>query len=135
VSIAGLLKFTIEAKDSNSKARAGNFETAHGKVETPIFVPVGTQGTVKAVNQSYLEQDIKAQIVLSNTYHLYLRPGAEILERAGGLHKFMNWEKPILTDSGGYQVLAYPICENLNQMELNSVLTSMAQSISSLRRK
>jgi queuine tRNA-ribosyltransferase len=106
VSRLGLLNFTIEAKDSNSKARAGYFETDHGKVETPIFMPVGTQGTVKAVNQNYLEQDIKAQIVLSNAYHLYLRPGTEILENAGGLHKFMNWEKPILTDSGGYQVFS-----------------------------
>ncbi len=106
MSIAGLLKFTSEAKDSNSKARAGNFETAHGKVETPMFMPVATQGTVKAVNQNYLERDIKAQIVLSNTYHLYLRPGTEILENAGSLHKFMNWEKPILTDSGGYQVFS-----------------------------
>ncbi len=106
MSIPGLLNFTIEAKNNKSKARAGYFETNHGKVETPMFMPVGTQGTVKAVNQSYLEQDIKAQIVLSNTYHLYLRPGAEILERAGGLHKFMNWEKPILTDSGGYQVFS-----------------------------
>jgi len=106
VSIPGLLKFTIEAKDSNSKARTGYFETAHGKVETPMFMPVGTQGTVKAVNQNYLEQDIKAKIVLSNTYYLYLRPGTEILEKAGGLHKFMNWGKPILTDSGGYQVFS-----------------------------
>jgi len=106
VSRPGLLYFTIETKDNNSKARAGFFKTDHGKVETPMFMPVGTQGTVKAVNQSYLEQDIKAQIVLSNTYHLYLRPGTEILENAGGLHKFMNWEKPILTDSGGYQVFS-----------------------------
>src|SRR5690606_32627928 len=72
----------------------------------PIFMPVGTQGTVKAVNQHYLAEDIEAQIVLSNTYHLYLRPGTEILEKAGGLHKFMSWEKPILTDSGGYQVFS-----------------------------
>jgi len=106
VSRSGLLNFTIESKDNNSKARAGYFETGHGKVETPMFMPVGTQGTVKAVNQNYLEQDIKAQIVLSNTYHLYLRPGTEIIENAGGLHKFMNWEKPILTDSGGYQVFS-----------------------------
>jgi queuine tRNA-ribosyltransferase len=101
-----LLKFSVIAKDSNSKARAGYFETDHGKVETPMFMPVGTQGTVKAVNQRFLEQDIKAQIVLSNTYHLYLRPGTGIIEKAGGLHKFMNWEKPILTDSGGYQVFS-----------------------------
>jgi len=101
-----LLKLNIDSKDTNCKARAGWFETDHGKVETPIFMPVGTQGTVKAVNQSYLADEIKAQIVLSNTYHLYLRPGTEILEAAGGLHKFMNWQKPILTDSGGYQVFS-----------------------------
>jgi queuine tRNA-ribosyltransferase len=101
-----LLKLNIDSKDTNCKARAGWFKTDHGKVETPIFMPVGTQGTVKAVNQSYLADEIKAQIVLSNTYHLYLRPGTEILEAAGGLHKFMNWQKPILTDSGGYQVFS-----------------------------
>ncbi len=101
-----MLKFNISGKDRNSKARTGSFETDHGIVETPIFMPVGTQGTVKAVNQSYLKNDINAQIVLSNTYHLYLRPGTEILEKAGGLHKFMNWDKPILTDSGGYQVFS-----------------------------
>ena len=101
-----MLKLNIDSKDTNSKARAGWFETDHGKVETPIFMPVGTQGTVKAVNQTYLADEIKAQIVLSNTYHLYLSPGTEILEAAGGLHKFMNWQKPILTDSGGYQVFS-----------------------------
>jgi len=99
-----LLKFSVAGKDKNSKARAGFFQTDHGKVETPIFMPVGTQGTVKAVNQNILANEIRAQIVLSNTYHLYLRPGTQILEKAGGLHKFMNWEKPILTDSGGFQV-------------------------------
>lgn len=101
-----MLKFNLVAQDKHSKARAGWFQTDHGVVETPIFMPVGTQGTVKAVNQHYLEHEIKAQIVLSNTYHLYLRPGTEILEAAGGLHKFMNWNKPILTDSGGYQVFS-----------------------------
>lgn len=101
-----MLKLNIESVDKSSKARAGWFETDHGIVETPIFMPVGTQGTVKAVNQSYLAEEIKAQIVLSNTYHLYLRPGTEILEQAGGLHNFMNWQKPILTDSGGYQVFS-----------------------------
>lgn len=101
-----MLKLNIIAKDKHFKARAGWFETDHGKVETPIFMPVGTQGTVKAVNQYYLEHEIKAQIVLSNTYHLYLRPGTDILEMSGGLHKFMNWQKPILTDSGGYQVFS-----------------------------
>ncbi len=101
-----MLKLNIESADNSSKARAGWFETDHGKVETPIFMPVGTQGTVKAVNQNFLAEEIKAQIVLSNTFHLYLRPGTEILEQAGGLHKFMNWQKPILTDSGGYQVFS-----------------------------
>lgn len=101
-----MLKLNIESKDDDSKARSGWFETSHGIVKTPIFMPVGTQGTVKAVDQNYLENEIKAQIVLSNTYHLYLRPGTEILEAAGGLHKFMNWNKPILTDSGGYQVFS-----------------------------
>jgi len=101
-----LLEFKIDATDKTCKARAGAFKTDHGVVKTPIFMPVGTQGTVKAVNQSYLEKDIKAQIVLSNTYHLYLRPGTDILESAGGLHKFMNWNLPILTDSGGYQVFS-----------------------------
>jgi queuine tRNA-ribosyltransferase len=113
-----LLKLTIDSKDSNSKARAGWFETEHGRVETPIFMPVGTQGTVKAVNQSYLADEIKAQIVLSNTYHLYLRPGTEILEAAGGLHKFMNWPKPILTDSGGYQVFSL---SDLRKLKSNGV--------------
>lgn len=99
-----MLSFTVNHKDKNSKARIGEFQTAHGKVQTPIFMPVGTQGTVKAVNRNILENNIRAEIVLSNTYHLYLRPGTEILEQAGGLHQFMNWSKPILTDSGGFQI-------------------------------
>jgi queuine tRNA-ribosyltransferase len=98
------MSFTLQAKDPKSKARAGVFETAHGHIETPIFMPVGTVASVKAVHQRELEQDIKAQIILGNTYHLYLRPGTQILNQAGGLHQFMNWPKPILTDSGGYQV-------------------------------
>ena len=101
-----MLALNILGKDKNSKARTGYFQTDHGKVETPIFMPVGTQGTVKAVNRDFLINDISAQIVLSNTYHLYLRPGTEILEQDGGLHKFMNWDRPILTDSGGYQVFS-----------------------------
>lgn len=113
-----MLKLNITARDKGSKARTGFFETAHGTVETPIFMPVGTQGTVKAVNQFYLESDIKAQIVLSNTYHLYLRPGTEVLEQAGGLHKFMNWNKPILTDSGGYQVFSLT---DLRKLKSNGV--------------
>ena len=119
-----MLSFKIEARDKSSKARAGNFETDHGVVETPAFMPVGTQGTVKAVSQKFLEEDIKAQIVLSNTYHLYLRPGTETLEKAGGLHKFMNWRKPILTDSGGYQVYSLSDLRKLKTegVEFNSHL-------------
>jgi queuine tRNA-ribosyltransferase len=98
------MKFTLAANDVQSAARAGVLHTAHGDIETPIFMPVGTAGSVKAVHQRELENDIKAQIILGNTYHLYLRPGTELLERAGGLHKFNGWQKPILTDSGGYQV-------------------------------
>ncbi|GCC52199.1 tRNA guanosine(34) transglycosylase Tgt [Chryseotalea sanaruensis] len=98
------MKFTLAANDVQSSARAGVLHTAHGDIETPIFMPVGTAGSVKAVHQRELENDIHAQIILGNTYHLYLRPGTELLERAGGLHKFNGWQKPILTDSGGYQV-------------------------------
>lgn len=98
------MKFEIQTTDTASSARAGTFTTAHGEVQTPIFMPVGTVASVKAVHQHELKEDIKAQIILGNTYHLYLRPGTEILEKAGGLHKFMNWEQPILTDSGGFQV-------------------------------
>ncbi len=104
------VKFTLSANDSKSKARAGIVQTAHGDIETPIFMPVGTAGTVKAVHQRELEYDIQAQIILGNTYHLYLRPGTGLLEKAGGLHKFNGWSKPILTDSGGYQV--YSLSEN-----------------------
>lgn len=98
------MNFEIKQSDPNSKARAGEITTAHGKIETPIFMPVGTVASVKSVHQRELRDDIKAQIILGNTYHLYLRPGIEILNKAGGLHKFMNWERPILTDSGGFQV-------------------------------
>ncbi|MBL6669979.1 MAG: tRNA guanosine(34) transglycosylase Tgt [Flavobacteriaceae bacterium] len=98
------MKFNFLATDSSSKARAGIIETSHGKIETPIFMPVGTAGTVKGVHQKELKEDVKPDIILGNTYHLYLRPGTEILEEAGGLHAFMNWDLPILTDSGGYQV-------------------------------
>ncbi|SFB47798.1 tRNA guanosine(34) transglycosylase Tgt [Algoriphagus aquimarinus] len=100
------MKFTLEYSDSKSKARAGVVKTDHGDIQTPIFMPVGTAGSVKAVHQRELDQDIKAQIILGNTYHLYLRPGLDVLEKAGGLHKFNGWEKPILTDSGGYQVFS-----------------------------
>ncbi|PID93689.1 MAG: tRNA guanosine(34) transglycosylase Tgt [Bacteroidetes bacterium] len=96
--------FRLEAVDPKGKARAGNLKTAHGTIETPIFMPVGTAGTVKAIHQRDLDNDVKAQIILGNTYHLYLRPGLEILQQAGGLHRFNGWHKPILTDSGGFQV-------------------------------
>lgn len=98
------MNFQIEQSDPNSKARAGEITTPHGKIQTPIFMPVGTVASVKSVHQRELKEDIKAQIILGNTYHLYLRPGIEILNKAGGLHKFMNWDLPILTDSGGFQV-------------------------------
>lgn len=98
------MKFKLSAQDKFSKARAGEIETDHGTIQTPIFMPVGTAGTVKAVHQRELRDDIKAQIILGNTYHLYLRPGLDVIKKAGGLHKFNGWEKPILTDSGGYQV-------------------------------
>ena len=98
------MKFTLETTDKKSAARAGTIETAHGTISTPIFMPVGTAGSVKAVHQRELKDDINARIILGNTYHLYLRPGLDIIEKAGGLHKFNGWEGPILTDSGGYQV-------------------------------
>ncbi|WP_052599806.1 MULTISPECIES: tRNA guanosine(34) transglycosylase Tgt [unclassified Aureispira] len=100
------MKFDLEANDVNSSARAGCLHTAHGDIQTPIFMPVGTVATVKGVHQHELTNDINAQIILGNTYHLYLRPGTDILEQAGGLHKFNGWDKPILTDSGGYQVFS-----------------------------
>ncbi|ANW96594.1 tRNA guanosine(34) transglycosylase Tgt [Wenyingzhuangia fucanilytica] len=98
------MKFKIEALDPQSKARAGEVTTDHGVIETPIFMPVGTMGTVKGVHQRELKEEINPDIILGNTYHLYLRPKTDVLEAAGGLHKFMNWDRPILTDSGGYQV-------------------------------
>ena len=100
------LSFELYKTDPNSKARSGKITTDHGEILTPIFMPVGTAGSVKAVTQKQLVDDVKAQIILGNTYHLYLRPGTEALEAAGGLHQFMNWNKPILTDSGGYQVFS-----------------------------
>lgn len=102
----GMNTYTLLATDTGSKARAGVLQTAHGAVETPIFMPVGTVGSVKAVHQRELKNDIQAQIILGNTYHLYLRPGTEILHKAGGLHRFINWDRPILTDSGGYQIFS-----------------------------
>ena len=109
------MQFTLAQEDKASKARAGEITTDHGKIETPIFMPVGTAGTVKAVHQTELVKDIEAQIILGNTYHLYLRPGLEIIEKAGGLHQFNNWQEPILTDSGGYQVYSLAHRRKINE--------------------
>jgi queuine tRNA-ribosyltransferase len=100
------MTFELTANDPKSHARAGVLTTDHGRIETPIFMPVGTVGSVKAVHQTELTDQVKAQIILGNTYHLYLRPGLDILEKAGGLHRFMSWKKPILTDSGGFQIFS-----------------------------
>lgn len=109
------MKFQLIATDPRSSARAGTVVTDHGEIQTPIFMPVGTAGSVKAIHQRELENDIQAQIILGNTYHLYLRPGMETLEKAGGLHRFNGWTKPILTDSGGYQV--YSLAANRKIVE------------------
>jgi len=98
------MQFNLLGKDTKSSARAGELLTDHGKIETPIFMPVGTAGTVKGVHIKDIKEDVNADIILGNTYHLYLRPGTDIIEKAGGLHKFNGWDRPILTDSGGYQV-------------------------------
>ena len=100
------LAFNLLQKDTQSAARAGKIFTDHGEILTPIFMPVGTVGSVKAVTQQQLIKDVKAQIILGNTYHLYLRPGLDVIEKAGGLHQFINWQRPLLTDSGGYQVFS-----------------------------
>ncbi|MBC7536394.1 MAG: tRNA guanosine(34) transglycosylase Tgt [Ferruginibacter sp.] len=109
------MQFEINNTDTATKARAGKITTDHGEILTPIFMPVGTAGTVKAVTQQQLKKDVQAQIILGNTYHLYLRPGLEILEAAGGLHKFNGWDKPILTDSGGYQVFSMAGTRKINE--------------------
>ncbi|MDR2036382.1 MAG: tRNA guanosine(34) transglycosylase Tgt [Bacteroidales bacterium] len=100
------MKFRVTDSDQHSAARCGIVSTCHGEIETPIFMPVGTQGTVKSINQRDLADDVQAQIILGNTYHLFLRPGLDILEGAGGLHRFIGWKRPILTDSGGFQVFS-----------------------------
>jgi queuine tRNA-ribosyltransferase len=116
------MDFKLEKKDPQSKARAGVIKTDHGEILTPIFMPVGTAATVKGVHQIELKEDTKAQIILGNTYHLYLRPGTDIIEQAGGLHKFMNWNGPILTDSGGYQV--YSLSERRKIKEEGATFSS-----------
>ena len=100
------MKFVQTAKDSQSDARCGVISTDHGEIKTPIFMPVGTVGSVKGVYHKSLKEDINAEIILGNTYHLYLRPGLETLKAAGGLHKFESWDRPILTDSGGFQIFS-----------------------------
>jgi len=109
------MEFTLGQQDTKTKARTGKLTTAHGDILTPIFMPVGTAATVKAVHQRELKEDIKAQIILGNTYHLYLRPGLDILEKAGGLHRFNGWDRPILTDSGGYQVFSLAGTRKINE--------------------
>ena len=116
------LTFDLQHNDNNSKARAGKITTDHGEILTPIFMPVGTVGSVKAVTKKQLKEEIKAQIILGNTYHLYLRPGTEILEAAGGLHRFNGWDRPILTDSGGYQV--FSLAENRKLTEEGALFQS-----------
>jgi len=116
------MTFEIQHNDPKTNARAGKITTDHGVIETPIFMPVGTVASVKAVHQHELKEDIKAQIILGNTYHLYLRPGIDTLERAGGLHKFNGWDKPILTDSGGFQV--FSLSENRKLKEEGATFRS-----------
>jgi queuine tRNA-ribosyltransferase len=116
------LTFEVHGTDGLSKARAGKITTDHGEILTPIFMPVGTVGSVKAVTQQQLQTDVQAQIILGNTYHLYLRPGLQILEAAGGLHKFNGWHKPILTDSGGYQV--FSLANNRKLTEAGAIFNS-----------
>jgi queuine tRNA-ribosyltransferase len=109
------LTFTLNGQDKQSKARAGTIVTDHGEISTPIFMPVGTVGSVKAVTQQQLKDEVQAQIILGNTYHLYLRPGTDVLEKAGGLHRFNGWDKPILTDSGGFQVFSLSAQRKINE--------------------
>ncbi len=116
------MEFTLQHTDSLSNARAGLIVTDHGPIETPVFMPVGTRGTVKAVHFMELEKDIKAEIILGNTYHLYLRPGTDVLEKAGGLHRFNGWNRPILTDSGGFQV--FSLADNRKLQEEGAVFRS-----------
>ncbi len=116
------MKFELQHTDAKSSARAGKITTDHGEIETPIFMPVGTVGSVKGVHFRDLSDDVKAQIILGNTYHLYLRPGLEVLKAAGGLHKFNGWDKPMLTDSGGYQV--FSLSDNRKLTEEGAVFRS-----------
>ncbi|MFO7657056.1 MAG: tRNA guanosine(34) transglycosylase Tgt [Bacteroidales bacterium] len=116
------MKFEILHKDRSSKARTGKIVTGHGVINTPIFMPVGTAGSVKAVHQRELVNDVNAEIILGNTYHLYLRPGIDTIRQAGGLHRFMNWNRPLLTDSGGYQV--FSLADNRKLKEEGAIFSS-----------
>jgi queuine tRNA-ribosyltransferase len=109
------LSFQLQSQDTQSRARAGLITTDHGQIETPIFMPVGTVGSVKAISQQQLVDEIGAQIILGNTYHLYLRPGLEVLESAGGLHRFNGWQRPMLTDSGGFQVFSLAASRKISE--------------------
>ncbi len=109
------MQFELRKTDNKTSARAGEITTGHGKIQTPVFMPVGTAGTVKGVHIRDVKEDVKAQIILGNTYHLYLRPGTKIIEQAGGLHRFNGWDGPILTDSGGYQVYSLSGTRKLNE--------------------
>ena len=113
--IKAIMEFKLQHKAPRSKARAGEFTTDHGVVQTPIFMPVGTAAAMKGIFHRDVEQEAKAQIILANTYHLYMRPGMEIIERAGGVHRFSSWEKPMLTDSGGFQVFSLAGCRKLKE--------------------
>ena len=109
------MKFELKATDLQSKARAGIINTDHGIIETPIFMPVGTSATIKGVHQRDVKNEINPDVILANTYHLYLRPGTDIIEKAGGIHKFINWDRNILTDSGGYQVYSLAANRKINE--------------------
>ena len=116
------MTFELQYTDSKTNARAGLITTDHGQIETPIFMPVGTLGTVKGVHLTELKEDIKAQIILGNTYHLYLRPGLDVIEKAGGLHKFNGFDRPMLTDSGGFQVFSLAGIRKLREEGLKAGL-------------
>ena len=107
------MKFTLQHKDTATNARAGEIVTDHGVIQTPIFMPVGTAAAMKGIFHRDVRDEAKAQIILANTYHLYLRPGMKILEEAGGVHRFSTWDKPMLTDSGGFQVFSLAACRKL----------------------
>jgi queuine tRNA-ribosyltransferase len=127
------MTFELLHEDPDTRARLGRITTDHGPIETPVFMPVGTVGSVRAVEQRELMDDVGAQVILGNTYHLYLRPGTDVLEAAGGLHAFMGWPRPILTDSGGYQVFSLAERRKLSEKGPASRATSTARTTSSRR--